>query len=70
MSESLPEEEIEKMLDEDLPEGFKVTPKVKPYDQTKKIVFEGIFISFFFFSLLLAMIMRRLYWGKVYKLFQ
>ncbi|XP_039752488.1 microprocessor complex subunit DGCR8 isoform X2 [Pararge aegeria] len=41
-SEGLPEEEIEKMLEEDLPEGFKVgpKPKEKPYITRTKIVLE------------------------------
>lgn len=44
-SEELPEEEIEKMLDEDLPPELKEArkPKEKPYVTRTKIVLEGIF---------------------------
>lgn len=42
-SEELPEEEIEKMLDEDLPPELKEAPKPKekPYVTRTKIVLEG-----------------------------
>lgn len=48
VSEGIPEEEIDKMLEEDLPENFKGAPKPKekPYITRQKIVLEGkIFFS-------------------------
>lgn len=44
-SEGLPEDEIEKMLEEDLPDGFKGAPKQKEraYITRQKIVLEGQF---------------------------
>lgn len=49
-SVGLPDEEIEKMLEEDLPEDFKGAPKPKekPYVTRQKTVLEGVF----YFSIL------------------
>ncbi|XP_059047277.1 microprocessor complex subunit DGCR8 [Achroia grisella] len=48
-SEGLPEEEIEKMLEEDLPENFRGTPKPKekPYITRQKIVLEDKGVNHF-----------------------